>query len=105
MCVHVALTQMSHICTAAFLNHFIDKWEAEVGDGVVVVAITVVEVVVGVTVGSMPDTPEGITNQTAPLRHILTWNSTAGMVIHWEHWPAVTMVSYSFIFNNETNEK
>lgn len=87
---------MSHICNTAFFNHFTDKWEAEVGDGVVVVveAIIVVEVADGVTVGSMLDTPEGLINQAAPRRHILSWNSTAGMVIHWEHLPAVTMVSY-----------
>lgn len=67
--------------------------------------MVVVEAAVGVTVGSKPDIPEGLTHQTSPQRYILPLNSTAGMMIHWELWPAVTMVSYLFIFNNKTKNE
>lgn len=84
----------------SFLNDFTDKWEVEVGDGVGGVARIVAEVVVGVTVGSTPGNREGLTHQTAPQSHILPRHRKARMVIHWELWPTVTMVSYPFIFND-----
>lgn len=65
---------------------FTDEWGA--GDGV--------EVVAGVTEGSMGDTLEALTHQTAVLQGCLHPSpSAAGTGIHWELWPAVTMVSDS----------
>lgn len=93
--------RINHTCSTDFFYHFTDKWEVGVGVGVGVVAVARIEaeVAVGVTTGSTPDSPNGLTHQTAPQSPILPWNSTAGMAIHWELWAAVIMVSYLFILN------
>lgn len=70
---------------------FTDEWEAEDEGGVGVEVAGV-----GVTEGSRSDTHEALTRWLAMLqRDPRPFPSPAGTGIHWEHWPAVTMVSES----------